>query len=297
MKLPFPAYFSQKDARWGNKKLGTSTVSLIKDYGCLLCDVCSVLNYYGKEITPDLLNDNLVRVKGFVNGSFLVYGAVSDIYPDVTVDWGNYIDCSSVEAPLDKIDQILFSKKPVIVKVDYDKSTTKLDEHWVTIIGKTEDGSYLIYDPIDGTEQFFQARYGDPKRYIFKIVVYNGTPKVTTTVEDKLRDLEDKVNSLNKTVAELSLENNQLRTDLSLQEKENNDLVKQASEARGAKDASVWEAQQSEIKAKTSQEALNLLQVRYDALSVDYKKLQDASINGLSGFHLIALGIKKLLTR
>ena len=118
MKLKGLTYFNQNDPEWKNTKLGTSTVSTIGSHGCLECDVASVCTYYGKDTNPLRLNSDLVSKKGFVNGSYLVYGAVTDVYPDITVDWNNYIDCSTIPAPLDKIDKILESRRPVIVKVD-----------------------------------------------------------------------------------------------------------------------------------------------------------------------------------
>jgi hypothetical protein len=297
MKLVGVTLLNQADTRWASVKLGNSSVATIKTDGCLLTSVCGVCNYYGKEITPDFLNAQLKTKNGFVNGANLVYGAVTEIFPDITVDWGNFIDCSTTDAPLDKIDAILFSKRPVIVKVDYDTNTTKIDQHWITIIGKTEDGSYICNDPLDGTEIFFQSRYGDPKRYIFKIVTYSGTPKVTTSLEDKVHDLEDKIQSLNKTIAEVSLENNNLRTELSAQEKENQDLSKQISEARDKADKASWTATELDIKNKSLQEALDVLQVRYNALSVDLVNSQAQGIDGIPATKLLLLGLKKLLNR
>jgi len=297
MKLAGFKLFSQNDPLWKNKKLGTSTVSTIGSYGCALTCVTMVCNYYGKEITVDVLNDQLKAKGGFVNGSYIVWGAVTDVFGDITVDWGNYIDCSDVPAPLVKIDELLYSKKPVIVKVDYDKNLSGVQEHWIVIIGKTDDGSYICADPWDGIETFFQARYGDPAKNIYKIVVYNGTPKITTSLEDKIRDLEDKVQSLNTTTAELSLENNNLRTELSAQEKENDDLFKQLNEARDKADSLDWKNKELEIKVKTLQEALDVSSKVEAGLRDDLVKLQEQSIDGIPPIKLIFLGIKKLIRR
>ena len=279
MKLTNIPYFSQKDSKWKNNKLGTSTIATVGSDGCLLCDVTSVCNYYGKEVTPDVMNELMKKNKGFVSGALLVYGAVTDIYPDITVDWDNFIDCSTVPAPLDKIDKLLFSNKPVIVKVDYDTQTAKVDQHWVTIIGKTEDGSYIIYDPIDGSEQFFQSRYGDPARYIFKIVTYNGTPPDNTTDKDKINELENKVKTLNERVAELSLENNNFRDELKKEEDENNNLSKELTQARSEKSALSWEKEQLEIKVKTLQENVKKLESSITSLEEDKKALKIDLVN------------------
>ena len=300
MKLTLK-YFSQKDARWGNSLLGTSTTSKISGYGCLLSCVASVFNYYGKDTDPLKLNSDLIRVKGFTNGSYLVYGAVTDIYPDITMDWDNFIDCSTVDAPLDKIDNILASKRPVIVKVDYDYHTTKLDEHWITIVGKTEDGSYICNDPFDGTEIFFQARYGSPSRYIFKIVVYNGPIPTSSSPEDTISDLETKIRSLNETVASLSLENNTLRDSVANKERENSDLQEQLDKGRSEKDTLTWERDKAKVLADEMAKQVEELkkgiidrEMEMAALRSDYSELQMLSVDGISNLSLLLIFIKRL---
>lgn len=285
---------NQTDTKWANVKLGSSTVATIKSDGCLLTDASMICNYFGKETDPQKLNTDLIRVKGYFETCRLIYGAITDIYPDITVDWDNFIDCSDTPTPLDKIDAILFSKRPVIVKVDYDTKTAKIDEHWITIVGKTEDGAYICNDPIDGTEIFFQARYGDPSRYIFKIVAYNGTLTTVPSPEDRIVELESKVKSLNESVANLSLENNTLRTDLSTQERDNADLAKQLSEARGAKDKVAWEAEQLKIKidlltkeVESNKEALIISKKAYDALKLDYTKLSNKKLSEYGKWELL----------
>jgi len=208
MKLKDIEKFNQSDPKWAKIKLGTSTVSTISSDGCLLCCVASVLRYYGKDTTPDKLNDDLTRVKGWHLACRLIYGAIHDIYKDITMDWNYYIPCADTGAPLDKIDEILASNRPAIVQVDFKPSTAKLDEHWVVIHGKTENGSYLIIDSIDGSEQFFESRYGDPERYIFKIVAYNGpVPQEETESNDALK-------ARNKKLMEQLIEEGQLITAL-----------------------------------------------------------------------------------
>lgn len=44
-------YYSQKDSRWGNSRIGQSSYR-IKDYGCALTSVSMIFSYYGEKITP-----------------------------------------------------------------------------------------------------------------------------------------------------------------------------------------------------------------------------------------------------
>lgn len=209
MKLKVPN-LSQNDKKWKRKKLGTSTICTLGSDGCLLCCATAICNYHGKTITPDQLNDKLVKVKGFYQGALLVYSAVTKVFPDITFDWDVWEkgECSDKPAPLGLIDEILASNRVPIVKVDYNPSTSKIEEHWVCIIGRDEVGSYLIMDPIDGTTQYFQARYKDPSRYIFRIVCYSG--KIPTTeVEEK----SEYVKQLEKDRIKFWTENTQLKKD------------------------------------------------------------------------------------
>ena len=304
MKLTNINSFSQKDPAWASVKLGTSTTCTIKSDGCLLCCAASLCTYFGKDTDPQKLNTDLIRVKGFQNGALLVYGGISDVYPDIKVDWDNFIDCSTTPAPLDKIDAILASKRPVIVKVDYDYHTAKVEQHWITIVGKAEDGAYICNDPIDGTEIFFNARYGDPSRYIFKIVAYSGPLPAYNSPEDRIKDLEDKVQSLNERVAELSLENNTLRTDLSTQEKDNADLVGQLNQARSERDTANWEKSQAQLKAdgeaktiEDLQKDVEVWQNQVKTLRSDLVRCRTMSVEDLDTLSLWKILVNRVLRR
>lgn len=59
---------------------------------------------------------------------------------------------------------------PVIVKVDYYPGGA-VQQHWITLCGKQDD-DYIAADPISGTRILFREKYGDPARYIFRVVTY-----------------------------------------------------------------------------------------------------------------------------
>lgn len=165
--------YSQSDPRWKNKQLGTSNTT-IGGYGCLITAVSMLLTNLGKNINPEQLNRELVRVGGYVGGNRFVYDSLKKIYPDIAVDWDNFINCETTPAPLDKIRTLLRNTRPVIVKVDYKPETFPVDEHWVLIDG-IEGEDFWITDPIDGERILFSARYGNPSRYILAIRMYYST--------------------------------------------------------------------------------------------------------------------------
>ena len=59
---------------------------------------------------------------------------------------------------------------PVIVKVDYYPGGA-VQQHWILLCGKAGD-DYIAADPISGTRILFREKYGDPARYIFRVVCY-----------------------------------------------------------------------------------------------------------------------------
>jgi GH25 family lysozyme M1 (1,4-beta-N-acetylmuramidase) len=153
---------SQKDPKWAGDKLGTSSVT-IGAYGCLITSVAMICNYYGKETDPGKINRDLISVNGYASGNLLRFAAVETIYPDIKVDWDSYLS-NPTNA---QINAVLKSGVPAIVQVDYKPDTPALDQHWVVVIGKDENG-YLIADPIDG-EKVYLSRYNDKA---YRMVVY-----------------------------------------------------------------------------------------------------------------------------
>lgn len=186
--------FSQRDERWRYDKLGTS-VSTIGSYGCTMTGASAIVVYFGGDTDPQRLNKLLTEKGLYYNKNLFVFDCLDNLF-NVKIDWTNFIDCATVPAPLDKIDAQLAKKFPVLVKVDFDTSDEDVDQHWVVIIGK-ENGQYIIHDPWDGQKVSFKSRYGDPARYIFRIVVWKGTPPAG----DPLPPTDPPVTGKTKTVA------------------------------------------------------------------------------------------------
>lgn len=166
MSMP---HYSQRDPRWSSIKLGTSSVT-IGGYGCLITAASMMVNYFGKMSDPKKMNEDLLRVGGYYKDNLFIFDKINDIYPDIVLDdvWVPTVsdDVSS------RIDVALETKRPVIVMVDYNIATDLLDQHWVIIVGKNENG-YVIVDPIDGVEKLFTEKYGNPEDHIYKIATYS----------------------------------------------------------------------------------------------------------------------------
>ena len=94
-------------------------------------------------------------------------------------------------------------------------------------------------------------------------------------LKDKISDLETKVESLNRAVAEKSLEVNNLRTELETQERDNVDLSKQLNEARNQRDQAVAEKGLFETEVKKLEEMVDKKDKRVLSLLEDIKALED----------------------
>jgi hypothetical protein len=281
---------SQRDIKWSGNKLGKSTVLTIGSDGCLLVCHSMLFTYYGHEATPDVLNE-IYKSKGVFDGTMINFYAAGNIHDDINAV--EYYNCIDVPCDLTKIDKCLINKQPVIAWVDNVNNDNKPD-HFVLIIGKSDDGHYFTNDPWTGETYYFDAKWGDPAKFIYGLRIYSGIPKIDTSNEDKIRDLEDKINSLNETIASLSLENNQLRSDLTEQEKDNEDLAGQLNTARIERDKANWEREQAEIKSKRDTDEIQELKKRIDTqettikgLRNDYKSLQNKKLEEFSKWTLL----------
>jgi phosphotransferase system IIB component len=239
MKLQIPPV-SQRNPLWANKKLGTSTVSTIGNYGCLLTCHSMMLTYYGHEFHPDDLNEFYKTRKVFDQATLINYYKAADCFDDINAD--EFVDCYDSPAPLEKIDKYLIEGKPVIALVDF-SPTAGVQTHFILIIGKEND--YLINDPWTGETYFFTAKYGDPARFIFGLRLYSG-PK--QEVEENVASLNAKITELSNKLADEIKANAELRTtivrlegDFAEQDKQMQSLIeenrKALAEQQGAEKA------------------------------------------------------------
>lgn len=131
-------YYSQKDSRWGNTRIGQST-SLVKDYGCALTSVAMIFTYYGESTTPK----NLAQQK--------IYWRDLIVWPN-----GNTVDLvqNSSHGGLSwsRIDGELANGNPVIVFI---RARGKAG-HYVVIHHKV-GSDYVVHDPYFGSNIFLSS--------------------------------------------------------------------------------------------------------------------------------------------
>jgi hypothetical protein len=141
---PLSWYYSQKDSRWGNSKIGNSN-SFMKDYGCAVTSVAMVLASHGDSISPGAL-------------------AKQKIFSWDLISWPQ--SWSSVKLTLSEngkshgninwsvIDNELKNNNPVIV---YIGKTVGKGGHYVMIHHKAINGKYVVHDPYFGANIYLDT--------------------------------------------------------------------------------------------------------------------------------------------
>ena len=292
MKLPIPP-LGQRSPLWARKKLGTSSVT-IGSAGCVLTCMSMLLKYYGHEQNPDILNEVFKSNDIYHNSNLVYWWGVPSAFPDI-----KFIEryaCYDDPCDLSKIDEYLDKKMPVIAEVDF-STRAGLQTHFVLIIGKDEQGEYLINDPYTGECYFFSAKYGDPARYIYGLRLFTGPIKEDTSDENKIKDLENKVKNQAEQILELSTTVGVLDGELTSQEQENTRINKSLIEAREEKATLFREKENLEREvAKYIKRVLELNESR-EALRTKLRALEDISVEALSASDLFSKWLKKVFKR
>ncbi|MBL7155423.1 MAG: C39 family peptidase [Candidatus Portnoybacteria bacterium] len=136
-------YYQQDDSRWAKTTIGISD-SRLEDYGCAITSVAMILKYHGTSITPGQL------AKESIYAGDLIY------WPR---KWGS-IYCMNCPPPhvssfnWFRLDRELGAGYPVIVFV---KANGRGAGHYVVVHHKTEDGRYVVHDPLFGANIYLDS--------------------------------------------------------------------------------------------------------------------------------------------
>jgi hypothetical protein len=289
MKLNIEPLY-QMDPRWGTKKLGTSNSS-ISGYGCNLCCHSMLLKYYKHDYLPDSLNALYIEKGVYQDLNLINFWKIPEVFPDITAD--QFIQCPTDPAPLDLIDEYLDKGKPVIALVDFDMKTQGLQSHFILIIGK-DNGDYLINDPMgnvgDGS-YWFKAKYGDPTLNIYGLRLYSGPVVVqeehysvvykgqTMAQYDKnpidtIDSLTKEIGSVKESLSQEISANASLQASLSLQEKDNAQLIADKRSAETDRDNALAELKETHGLAHDILGMDDLGADAFRAVKKDYTTLQ-----------------------
>ena len=160
LEVPF---YSQRDPRWGNDKMGHSSI-LMKNEGCLVSITAAGMTFFGHVETPGTLNRKLTDNGGYASPNLFYWNIPAILYGDILkTEDRSFVNGAGFET---EVSHILSKKRPVWAMVDFVPGGS-FNQHWVLIIGKVEGVFYLL-DPWDGTVQALGAKY----KKIFRIVGY-----------------------------------------------------------------------------------------------------------------------------
>ena len=136
-------YYQQDDSRWAQTNIGISD-SKLGDYGCAITSVAMILKYHGISITPGQLT------KESIYAWDLIY------WPR---KWGSIycMNCPPAHtSSFDwfRLDRELGAGYPVIVFV---RANGRGAGHYVIVHHKTEDGRYVVHDPLFGANIYLDS--------------------------------------------------------------------------------------------------------------------------------------------
>ena len=155
---PVPV-LGQRWQPWAGDRLGWGgSGSTIGRFGCGLTSIAMIRSYAaGYTITPRQLNESLKQT-GVFSGDLLIWSR--------TPGYVTTRDYTSVPADLGYIRGVLNSGYLVIAETRLGGSM-----HFVVLKGFSGDTFYMN-DPWYADNPTFNARYGSPARYIYKVHVY-----------------------------------------------------------------------------------------------------------------------------
>lgn len=172
---------SQNDPRWKDTRLGDAgSDTTIGAWGCLLTTFTMIANSFGKDLSPQDLNRQMVLKRLFLDHKATPWNALSSIYNDIIYE--GRLEMRNTPNLTDRIDAALRSGNPVAVQVDYtpDSPYTPNDQHWVLIVGR-EASDYRINETwvYPAQEMSMRSRYGRAgqslKKSIISAVFYRTT--------------------------------------------------------------------------------------------------------------------------
>lgn len=164
--------FGQRDPRWANKPLGSST-STLGGYGCLVTCLAMMAKYYGKDTDPDRLNTALKNINGFANGNlYKWYEGITKLYTDIKITKLQATPLPLTSTDFNAIKAEIDAGRPVILQVDFIPATSTVDMHFVLVVGYEGDTIY-VNDPWYGDKANL-TRYGDPKITVQQYIFHSG---------------------------------------------------------------------------------------------------------------------------
>ncbi|MCS7024397.1 MAG: peptidoglycan-binding protein [Bryobacteraceae bacterium] len=140
-------FFTQFDCAWGARNLGNANRTLAQA-GCAISSIAMVLKFYGRDMDPGKLDAYLDANQGYV-GNCVVWDKAFKAgekagSPKLKVTQSNYTNQQHFSEVLDTR---LAKNWPTVAQVDYGTDNDTSGDHFVVVVGRSQDGYYIINDP------------------------------------------------------------------------------------------------------------------------------------------------------
>ncbi|MFO0703146.1 MAG: C39 family peptidase [Patescibacteria group bacterium] len=150
-------YYSQRDERWANMRMGDSGETVL-DVGCFISSLSMVLKYYGYDYTPATIASSArYFYGGSSSGCFPTSYATAYACTPNTFNGSWPGGLKYREIGRDEIDGYLNRGIPVI-------SSVRNQSHYV-VLKRIENGEYIMNDPIYGPDLKVSDYYSISGRY------------------------------------------------------------------------------------------------------------------------------------
>lgn len=143
--MPQVSHFSQGDSRWAERTLGRD--SSIRREGCAISCIAMILNFYGRNITPGILDRYLDENNGYAGNcvNWRVAGKCGEFGSGPKLKYA--ATTGSKKQLADLLSQRLDKNLPTIARVDYGIDADLTYNHFVVCVGKTENNDFIMNDP------------------------------------------------------------------------------------------------------------------------------------------------------
>lgn len=135
-------FYTQDDPRWANLNIGISSLTM-SNYGCAISSVSMVFSKLGTNITPGQLAKEPIYTRGG-----LIY------WPNRWNDIRLVEQTYRTAADWARVDREIGAGYPVIVRIQADG---RGGGHYVVVHHKTEDGRYVVHDPLFGSNIYLDS--------------------------------------------------------------------------------------------------------------------------------------------
>lgn len=241
---------SQRDARWKDILLGTSTTTTIGSHGCTITCVSMLA-----DLTPDEVNRRLINVNGYAQTNLIIWSKIHEAIPWLEFEWRGYTYTADDNA---KVLDAISKYGGVLVEVD--GKPIGGTRHWVLYVGNKR-----MYDPWDGKEKATSAY---PTVYGYAII------KVQTQAGEQppMNDELSKCNAdrdLNWNIANKIAQAVDIKLDPDDKEGSSDRVVKSIAGIRGEAKQAREKAAEMEAKVKQAENTISRLDNRVQEVTLE----------------------------